>query len=196
MKNFPDIFINNSDDVNDDVYNSYINYRLSGYDREKQFDNLSEGYLQVAIKNLIILNNNNMYSHADIEIFPILFLINHSIECKLKSLAHIYNIENAKKGHNIAYLLKIIESELNELDLKYTQHYIKTFKNEGWFNESPQLDITRYPISNKNQVYSHSENIKKNIQISLKNLLLVSYEIKNEFQNISNILEEDRNFFR
>ncbi len=175
MKDFPEIF------VKDDIYdfnNSYINYRLSGYNKEKQFDNLSEGYLQVAIKSLVILNNNNTYSHADIEIFPILFLINHSIECKLKSLAHTYHIEDAKKGHNIFDLLKKIESNTNKLDLKYTRYYIKAFKKAGWFNESPQLDITRYPISNKNKIYSHSKAIDKNIQISINNLLLISHEIK------------------
>lgn len=193
MKDFPEIFV--KDDVND-FNNSYINYRLSGYNKEKQFDNLSEGYLQVAIKSLVILSNNNTYSHADIEIFPILFLINHSIECKLKSLAHTYHITDAKKGHNILDLLKKIESKTNKLDLKYTRHYIKAFNNAGWFKESPQLDITRYPISNKNKVYSHSEVIDKNIQISINNLLLISHEIKKEFQNISNILEEDIDFFK
>ncbi|MFK3494964.1 hypothetical protein LOQ69_14615 [Staphylococcus aureus] len=172
MDGYPKIFVNN----NKDITNSYINYRLSNYDTYKQFENLSEGYLQVAIKDLLWLDNNNMYYHADIEIFPILFLINHSIECKLKSLAFIYKIENAKKGHNISQLLDNVLSKTINLDLQFTQYYINTFKEEGWFKESPQLDITRYPISNKNDIYCHSIENDKNIQISIHNLLLISYD--------------------
>ncbi|MGC7666964.1 hypothetical protein ACP2YL_06750 [Staphylococcus epidermidis] len=114
----------------------------------------------------------------------------------MKSLAYIYDIDSAKKGHNIDSILKTVEKNTKNLCLPYTKHYINSLNKQNWFEESPNLDITRYPNNNKFSLYSHSQKKDINIQISLTNLLKISIEIKNEFEKISDILEEDLNFFK
>ncbi|RRJ14639.1 hypothetical protein EIM20_35590, partial [Pseudomonas aeruginosa] len=72
-------FIKDSNDNNEIDY-AYLNFRLDGYNKDRQFIEMSKGYLDTAKYLLTSLAQDNSSRRADIEIFPTLFLLNHGIE--------------------------------------------------------------------------------------------------------------------
>lgn len=195
--NYDNFFIKNPDD-NDEKDYAYLNFRLDGYSQEQQFLEMSRGYLETAQYLLKSLNQDNSSRRADIEIFPTLFLLNHGIELKLKSLYLSSDLQN-KKTHNLKSLMNNLISQNSNVKkhLKSTISYINTLNNNEIFTTSKNLDFTRYSFDSKDDPFPHAkEIIDDNLKISISKLLDLVNNILEEFSFIYHSLDDNPDLFR
>ncbi|MCO4095951.1 hypothetical protein CW676_03285 [Macrococcoides caseolyticum] len=180
----------------DHTEHAYLNWRFWTHSEENEkLNQMSEFYLEATKTLLNATLKDNHDKKADSLIFPILFSFNHFIELKLKAILILYaklEPDNEQilstfkndtsirfKGHQINKYLDIIvkitsKTNINGIErkgkrFKYSKLYMDQLKEYDIFNESPNLDLSRYPLDKNNKQYFYSSTYD-NVTISLINL--------------------------
>ncbi|MEB8307598.1 hypothetical protein [Staphylococcus xylosus] len=190
-------FINDSNDNNENDY-AYLNFRLDGYNKDRQFIEMSKGYLDTAKYLLTSLAQDNSSRRADIEIFPTLFLLNHGIELMVKSL-YFYSDLQDKKTHNLKSLMDYLLSQSPNLKthLHSSKSYINILHNNDIFKTSKNLDFTRYSFNSDDEPFPHAQEIvEDNLKISISLLLNLVNSILEEFYILYHALDDDPDLFK
>ncbi|EIF5083627.1 hypothetical protein LFJ61_001414 [Clostridium perfringens] len=187
--------------------NAYMNWRIEKNNPIDNMINIANGYKNSTIKLIKSLIEDNWNKDADIEIFPIFFMMNHSIELYLKSIMWSINVltnkgEKFKGKHNILQIYNMTkpmvedyEKSINRNDnivffrenTKVLYSYLKDIdikikKNSN--GKKDNIDFSRYPINSAKENHFYVDEID-NVVIDLENLLYVSNDILENLESIA-----------
>ncbi len=192
---------------------AYMNWRIEKHNPIDNMINIANGYKNGTIKLIKSLIEDNWSKDADIEIFPIFFMMNHAIEVYLKSIMWSINVltnkeEKFKGKHNILQIYKMTrpmiedyEKSINRTEnivflkenTKVLESYLKELdiiiKKNG-DGKRDNIDFSRYPINSAKENHFYVDEID-NVTIDLENLLLVADDILENLESIASYYTEE-----
>lgn len=194
INNYKPIFSANSDIRK----TAYMNWRMSKWDLPHDFKVIGEGFKDATriLMHSVLLDNST--KQADSLIFPISFIINHSIEMYLKAilkLLHILQPNNTVKiwGHDIKELFDDMESQIKDLEkstegLNEALENLKSYIDELYSliedeNGKPRIEYARYPVDPCNNPFFYIVAIE-NVVVDIENLLTRYDEIMDTLEGI------------
>lgn len=175
---------------------AYISWKFNfSYDKENDFDIMSNAYFECALELINKCIEDNKDKKLDTWIFPILYNISHSLELKLKSI-YLYiqkKLGPSKTNHNWINLIKEIKeyyiqenqkeinfkkkiSEQFILSLEIAEHFL-----EDLLSKSEDVTFIRYPIDKKNNEFFYNKS-EENVVIDLillRNEFILTYYLLN-----------------
>lgn len=210
MCKYKSVFSFNNEDIHK---NAYMNWRIEKYNPIDNMINIANGYKSGTIKLIKSLMEDNWSKDADIEIFPIFFMMNHAIELYLKSIMWSINVltnkcEKYKGKHNILQIYNmtkpIVEDYEKSIDrlenVYYFRENTKTLKNylkdidikirKNINGKKDNIDFSRYPINSDKENHFYVDEID-NVIIDLENLLYVANNILENLESIASYYTDE-----
>lgn len=183
--------------------NAYLNWLTQKHSHTLNFNIMADGYISSAISLIELCLDDNKDHKADTYIYPIIFLINQSIELYEKSILLSLNILLNKKavferGHNIYKYWLLVKELINEYGfgvgrkkddfermIQDLEKYLDELNNElGNRPDKEKLFFTRYPLNREWKNYYYIDSVA-NVVVDLERLLSASKSIKDCLDRLS-----------